>query len=124
MLVQTPDRALMTQPPGKVVTHRQPTEQEWRDLQFAWNAARLVKSNAIVFARDRAIVGLGAGQPNRLESVGLAHRKAGEKAFGAAMASDAFFPFADGVVAGLQAGISSVIQPGGIDARPGCYLGG
>ena len=113
MLVQTPDRAAEDPSTWNVVTNRHPSRTEWQDLKFAWSAARLVKSNAIVFAREEAIVGLGAGQPNRLESVALAHRKAGEKANGAAMASDAFFPFADGVHAALQAGISAIIQPGG-----------
>jgi phosphoribosylaminoimidazolecarboxamide formyltransferase/IMP cyclohydrolase len=72
-----------------------------------------IKSNAIVFVKDEAIVGLGAGQPNRMESVNLASRKAGEKAQGAVMASDAFFPFADGIELAIGAGIGAVVQPGG-----------
>ncbi len=113
MLVQSPD--IQVDDPGswQVVTDRQPTDQEWKDLDFAWRAARLVKSNAIVFVRDQAVVGVGAGQPNRLESVAIASRKAGEKAQGGAMASDAFFPFADGILQGLEAGITAVVQPGG-----------
>jgi phosphoribosylaminoimidazolecarboxamide formyltransferase/IMP cyclohydrolase len=113
LLVQTPD--LQPDDPGtwKVVTDKAPTPAQMADLTFAWNAARLVKSNAIVFARENAIVGLGAGQPNRLESVAIAARKAQESAHGAAMASDAFFPFADGIEQAIAAGITSVIQPGG-----------
>lgn len=96
-----------------VVTKRPPTESQWRDLEFAWKTVRLVKSNAIVFARDHAIVGLGAGQPNRLESVAIAARRAGDKAHGAVIASDAFFAFTDGVELAIQAGVTSIIQPGG-----------
>jgi phosphoribosylaminoimidazolecarboxamide formyltransferase/IMP cyclohydrolase len=83
------------------------------DLDFAWRIIPLVKSNAIIFVKDQAIVGLGAGQPNRLESVAIAARKAGDKAEGAVMASDAFFPFPDGIERGIEAGITAVIQPGG-----------
>lgn len=96
-----------------VVTKRGPTETERRDAEFAWELARHVKSNAIVIARDSAIRGVGAGQPNRLESVRIAVEKAGERAKGAALASDAFFPFPDGLEAALRAGVSCVVQPGG-----------
>lgn len=113
MLVQVMDTQPDDPATWKVVTQKSPSESEMIDLAFAWNAARLVKSNAIVFARDNAIVGLGAGQPNRLESVAIAARKAGDNAKGAAMASDAFFPFADGIQQAIDAGVSSVIQPGG-----------
>lgn len=113
MLVQTPDTAVDDPSDWRVVSARQPTADEWDDLTFAWNAARLVKSNAIVFARNQAIVGVGAGQPNRLESVLIASRKAGSKAVGGALASDAFFPFADGVQQGIDAGITAIVQPGG-----------
>ena len=113
MLVQTPDSQADDPSTWQVATDRQPTEEEWSDLEFAWKVARLVKSNAIVFARDQVVVGVGAGQPNRLESVAIASRKAGANAQGAAMASDAFFPFADGILQGLDAGVSAVIQPGG-----------
>jgi phosphoribosylaminoimidazolecarboxamide formyltransferase/IMP cyclohydrolase len=95
------------------VTDRQPTEAELRDLSFAWKTLPFIKSNAIVFVKDVAIVGLGAGQPNRMESVNLASRKAGDKARGAVMASDAFFPFADGIELAIEAGIAAVVQPGG-----------
>ncbi len=113
MLLQTPDLEVDEPANWHVVTERKPSEQEWEDLEFAWKTARLVKSNAIVFARDTSVVGVGAGQPNRLESVAIASRKAGDRANGAAMASDAFFPFADGIVQGLEAGITAVVQPGG-----------
>ncbi|HEU0165765.1 MAG TPA: bifunctional phosphoribosylaminoimidazolecarboxamide formyltransferase/IMP cyclohydrolase, partial [Thermomicrobiales bacterium] len=113
LLVQTPDIYPDDESTWKVVTEVQPTDGQRQDLAFAWQAARMVKSNAIVFARDLAIVGLGAGQPNRLESVAIAARKAGEAANGAAMASDAYFPFADGIEQGIAAGVTAVIQPGG-----------
>jgi phosphoribosylaminoimidazolecarboxamide formyltransferase/IMP cyclohydrolase len=113
MLVQTSDNQVDDPSRWTVATVAQPTEQQLRDLEFAWKAARLVKSNAIVYVKDQAVVGLGAGQPNRLESVNLASRKAGDNAKGAALASDAFFPFADGVQLAIDAGITSIIQPGG-----------
>ncbi len=96
-----------------VVTERQPTNREQVDLWFAWCACRFVKSNAIVFAKDRALVGMGAGQPNRVTSVHLAARVAGDKSDGCVMASDAFFPFPDGIEAAASAGVTAVIQPGG-----------
>jgi phosphoribosylaminoimidazolecarboxamide formyltransferase/IMP cyclohydrolase len=96
-----------------VVTGRKPDEREMADLIFAWRAARHIKSNAIVLVRDRAIVGVGSGQPNRLESVRIASDKAGERAPGAVLASDAFFPFPDGVEQGLAAGVTAIVQPGG-----------
>ncbi|MGI8485582.1 MAG: bifunctional phosphoribosylaminoimidazolecarboxamide formyltransferase/IMP cyclohydrolase [Thermomicrobiales bacterium] len=113
MLVQTPDNSEDDPHAWKVVTDKAPTSEQLEDLAFAWRAARIVKSNAIVFAKNNAVVGLGAGQPNRLESVAIACRKAGEHAQGAAMASDAFFPFADGIEQAILAGITAVIQPGG-----------
>ncbi len=97
----------------RVVTRREPTPDEWTDLHFAWEAVRHAKSNAIVLAKHRAIVGLGSGQPNRLESVRLAVRVAGERASGAVLASDAFFPFADGLEVAIEAGVTAAIQPGG-----------
>jgi phosphoribosylaminoimidazolecarboxamide formyltransferase / IMP cyclohydrolase len=97
----------------KVVTEARPSPQQMGDLIFAWRVARVVKSNAIVLAKDRATVGVGAGQMSRVDSSGIAVKKAGEKAQGSAAASDAFFPFADGVEALAEAGIEAVIQPGG-----------
>ncbi|MDQ2672794.1 MAG: bifunctional phosphoribosylaminoimidazolecarboxamide formyltransferase/IMP cyclohydrolase, partial [Actinomycetota bacterium] len=97
----------------RIVTETQPSPQQMRDLIFAWRVARVVKSNAIVLARDGATVGVGAGQMSRVDSSGIAVKKAGKRARGAAAASDAFFPFADGVEALAEAGIDTVIQPGG-----------
>ena len=97
----------------KVVTEIRPSEQQMKDLLFVWRVARVVKSNAIVLARDGATVGVGAGQMSRVDSSEIAVKKAGERAHGSVAASDAFFPFADGVEALAEAGISAVIQPGG-----------
>ncbi|HET7273024.1 MAG TPA: bifunctional phosphoribosylaminoimidazolecarboxamide formyltransferase/IMP cyclohydrolase [Rubrobacter sp.] len=97
----------------RVVTEAHPSPRQMSDLLFAWRVARVVKSNAIVLARDGATVGVGAGQMSRVDSSGIAVKKAGERAEGAAAASDAFFPFADGVETLAEAGIQAVIQPGG-----------
>jgi phosphoribosylaminoimidazolecarboxamide formyltransferase / IMP cyclohydrolase len=97
----------------KVVTEARPSSERMQDLIFAWRVARVVKSNAIVLAKDGATVGVGAGQMSRVDSSGIAVRKAGNSAQGAVAASDAFFPFADGVEALAEAGIEAVIQPGG-----------
>jgi phosphoribosylaminoimidazolecarboxamide formyltransferase/IMP cyclohydrolase len=99
--------------PWRTVTDREPDERELADLAFAWRLVRHVKSNAILLARDGAIVGVGAGQMNRVQSARLAVAQAGDKAVGAVCASDAFFPFADGVEVCLEAGASAVIEPGG-----------
>jgi phosphoribosylaminoimidazolecarboxamide formyltransferase/IMP cyclohydrolase len=95
------------------VTQRAPSEEELVALRFAWRACKHVKSNAIVLARGRAVVGVGTGQPNRVTSVMLAARQAGERARGSVLASDAFFPFADGVEAAAAAGVTAIVQPGG-----------
>jgi phosphoribosylaminoimidazolecarboxamide formyltransferase/IMP cyclohydrolase len=113
LLVQDWDAIDLIDEGLKVVTSRPPTEAEWRALRFAWTVCRYVRSNGIVFARDRQTVGIGSGQTNRVEAVRLAARQAGERARGAAMASEAFFPFPDAVEAAALAGISAVIQPGG-----------
>ncbi len=97
----------------KVVTKREPEENELRDLIFAWYVAKHVRSNAIVFVKDGATVGIGAGQMSRVDSVKLAAMKAGDRAKNAVMASDGFFPFRDGVDEAWKAGIRAVIQPGG-----------
>ncbi|MGH2584948.1 MAG: bifunctional phosphoribosylaminoimidazolecarboxamide formyltransferase/IMP cyclohydrolase [Dehalococcoidia bacterium] len=97
----------------RTVSQRPPTEAELADLRFAWTACKHVKSNAIVLAGDRQMVGMGAGQPNRVNSVMLAVRQADERAAGSALASDAYFPFADGVETALRAGVTAVAQPGG-----------
>ena len=98
---------------AKVATKRQPTDQEWQSLDFAWRVAKHVKSNAIVFAKPDRTVGVGAGQMARVTAVGIAASKAGDLSRGAAMASDAFFPFPDGIEAAAEAGITAVVQPGG-----------
>jgi phosphoribosylaminoimidazolecarboxamide formyltransferase/IMP cyclohydrolase len=113
LLVQEPDITDESAGDWSLVTDTAPTEAERRDLEFAWRVIPLIKSNAILFVKDQAIVGLGAGQPNRLESVAIAARKAGDNARGAVMASDAFFPFPDGIEQGIAAGITAVVQPGG-----------
>ena len=95
------------------MTKAEPTVEQWADLRFAWIVAKHVKSNAIVLAKDRAAVGVGAGQMSRIESVELAARRAGSRSEGAVCASDAFFPFRDGLDAAVAAGARAVIQPGG-----------
>lgn len=97
----------------RVVTQREPDEQEWTSLRFAWKACQHVKSNAIVFASGEATVGIGGGQPNRVDCVRIASLRAGEKAKGAVMASDAFFPFPDSVEEAAKYGITAIVQPGG-----------
>jgi phosphoribosylaminoimidazolecarboxamide formyltransferase/IMP cyclohydrolase len=113
MLCQTGDD--LPDEPGewKVVTEAQPSETLRRDLEFAWAACRHVKSNAIVLARDGALVGVGAGQMSRVDSVEIALKKAGERARGSVLASDAFFPFDDSIGPAAAAGVAAIIQPGG-----------
>jgi phosphoribosylaminoimidazolecarboxamide formyltransferase/IMP cyclohydrolase len=122
MLVQSRDNALIA---GdlKVVTKRAPTDQELADCRFAWTVAKHVKSNAIVYAKGGSTAGVGAGQMSRVESARIAAWKAkdaAEKAgwseprtIGSAVASDAFFPFPDGLLTAAEAGATAVIQPGG-----------
>jgi phosphoribosylaminoimidazolecarboxamide formyltransferase/IMP cyclohydrolase len=112
-LVQEADAVVETRPDMKVATRREPSEEEWWDLLFAWTVASRVKSNAIVLAAGGATVGVGAGQMSRVDSVDIAARKAGDRAAGSVMASDAFFPFRDGVDRAARAGVRAVIQPGG-----------
>ena len=112
-LVQDADAAPESGAELEVVSKRQPTEDEWRDLRFAWIVSMRVKSNAIVFARDLATVGVGAGQMSRVDASVLAVRKAGDRAKGSVMASDAFFPFPDAVEVAADAGVKAVIHPGG-----------
>jgi len=123
MLIQSRDNGAVTPADLKVVTKREPTERELKDCLFAWTVARHVKSNAIVYAKDGATAGIGAGQMNRRDSARIAAIKAREaaenyqwvapKTVGSAVASDAFFPFADGLIAAAEAGATAVIQPGG-----------
>jgi len=112
-LVQTPDYTDEQDISRHVVTERQPTFEELTDLLFAWKAVKHVKSNAIVLAKKLAIVGVGAGQTNRLYSVQIAVIRAGSRARGSVLASDAYFPFPDGIEAAAKAGVTAIIQPGG-----------
>ncbi len=122
-LLQSRDTGVLGDDMLKVVTKRAPTAQEFADARFAWTVAKHVKSNAIVYARDGATAGIGAGQMNRLESARIAAWKAKDAAakagweapltIGSSVASDAFFPFADGLLAAVEAGATCVIQPGG-----------
>ena len=113
MLVQGTDDILEDPAGWRTVTEREPSASERQDLAFAWKAAKHIKSNAIVFAKERALVGMGAGQPNRVVSVHLSQRIAGEKARGAVLASDAFFPFPDNIELAAEAGVTAIVQPGG-----------
>jgi phosphoribosylaminoimidazolecarboxamide formyltransferase/IMP cyclohydrolase len=114
LLVQDADLQLSNE--IKVVTKRQPTEQEMQDLLFTWRVAKFVKSNAIVYGRDGMTIGVGAGQMSRVNSARIAAIKAEHaklRVKGSVMASDAFFPFRDGIDNAAEAGIAAVIQPGG-----------
>ncbi|EOI3549357.1 bifunctional phosphoribosylaminoimidazolecarboxamide formyltransferase/IMP cyclohydrolase [Cronobacter dublinensis] len=116
LLVQDRDLGMVTEGDLRVVTKRQPTEQELRDALFCWKVAKFVKSNAIVYARENMTVGIGAGQMSRVYSAKIAGIKAGDEGLevkGSSMASDAFFPFRDGIDAAAAVGITCVIQPGG-----------
>jgi phosphoribosylaminoimidazolecarboxamide formyltransferase/IMP cyclohydrolase len=97
----------------RVVTHREPTPEEWASLRLAWKIVKHVKSNAIVICRDHQLRGTGAGQMNRVQSVRLALEQAGDFAQGAALASDAFFPFSDSIQTAAASGVTAFIQPGG-----------
>jgi phosphoribosylaminoimidazolecarboxamide formyltransferase / IMP cyclohydrolase len=112
-LIQDADDVHETRLDMKVAAGPDPTEEQWRDLLFAWTVAARVKSNAIVLARDAATVGIGAGQMSRVDAVDIAVRKAGDRVAGSVLASDAFFPFRDSIDRAAQAGIRAVIQPGG-----------
>ncbi|MGA0275093.1 MAG: bifunctional phosphoribosylaminoimidazolecarboxamide formyltransferase/IMP cyclohydrolase, partial [Dehalococcoidia bacterium] len=112
-LIQEPDNIIESASEWKVVTKKQPTDQQLVDMEFAWKACQLVHSNAIVFAKDNMLRGMGAGQPNRAISVYLAGRAAGDEAQGCVMASDAFFPFPDGIENAAKAGAVAIVQPGG-----------
>jgi phosphoribosylaminoimidazolecarboxamide formyltransferase/IMP cyclohydrolase len=113
MLVQDRDYDLEERSEMQVVTSRAPTEAEWGELQFAWKVCKHVSSNAVVLVKDLATVGIGAGQMSRVDSVRLAIEKSRSDLTGAVLASDAFFPFADGPQLALDAGVKAIIQPGG-----------
>ncbi len=116
LLVQDSDCGLLSDDMIKIVSQRAPSDDEMRDLRFAWSVAKYVKSNAIVYARDQLTVGVGAGQMSRIDSARIAASKAQDAGFdvsGSVMASDAFFPFRDGLDSAAKVGVSAVIQPGG-----------
>jgi phosphoribosylaminoimidazolecarboxamide formyltransferase/IMP cyclohydrolase len=121
LLVQDQDGSPEPRELMEVMTETQPTEEQWRDLLFSWTIVRHVRSNAIVIAKDGGTIGIGAGQMSRVDSVNLAIEKCREARGadseavlgGSALASDAFFPFADGPEKAIEAGITSIIQPGG-----------
>lgn len=113
LLVQERDEHPADDNLWQVKSERQPTPEEWRDLRFGWLVSKHVKSNAIVFVKDGMVVGVGAGQMSRLDSVHMAGYKAGERSRGGVVASDAFFPFRDGIDEAAKAGITAAIEPGG-----------
>jgi len=113
LIAQEPSSGEISKEELKVVGQHQPTEEQWNDLIFAWRAVRWVKSNASLLARDEQTVGIGAGQPSRIDAVELAIHKAGLRAEGAVMASDAFFPFRDSIDLAAAARIAAIIEPGG-----------
>jgi phosphoribosylaminoimidazolecarboxamide formyltransferase/IMP cyclohydrolase len=113
MLVQQSDLGELKSTELKVVTQRAPTAEELATMKFAWKVSKHVKSNAIVFAKDGATLGIGAGQMSRVDSVKIAVMKAQSSLRGSIVASDAFFPFPDGVEEAAKAGAVAVIQPGG-----------
>jgi len=116
ILIQSDDNFIVPQADLKCVTKRQPTDEEINDLMFAWKVAKFVKSNAIVYVKNKQTIGIGAGQMSRVISAEIANLKAQEEGLevkGAAMASDAFFPFRDGIDKAASSGIAAIIQPGG-----------
>ena len=112
-LAQTQDFVADSELQPRVVSKRQPTDAELDDLLFAWKAVKSIKSNAIVVAKDKTLLGMGAGQPSRVVSVELALKRAGGQAKGSVLASDAFFPFADGPELAIKGGVTAIIEPGG-----------
>ena len=115
-MVQETDSKILDRNQFKIVSQRQPNEQEWDDLIFAWRVVKYVKSNAIVYCRDRMTIGIGAGQMSRVYSSRIAAIKAADEGLdmkATVMASDAFFPFRDGIDEAAKAGACAVIQPGG-----------
>jgi len=113
LLVQQADPVPLDRSTWQVVTSVSPTDEQWDDLTFAWTVCAAVSSNAIVYARDRQAFGIGAGQQNRLDSSRIAAERSAGRAAGGVCASDAFFPFRDGLDAAVAAGITAVVQPGG-----------
>jgi phosphoribosylaminoimidazolecarboxamide formyltransferase/IMP cyclohydrolase len=112
-LAQTPDNSVLDRSSARSVTERQPTQEEWRGLEFAWKVVKHVKSNAIVYAREGQLLSAGAGQMSRVFSVEIGAKKSVLPLEGCVLASDAFFPFPDGLEAAARHGVTAVIQPGG-----------
>ncbi len=112
-LLQTRDKLIPDRESWRVVSETKPTEAQWQDLEMAYILAAYTKSNAIVLVKDRQAIGIGAGQQSRVDAVEISAKKAGERAVGSSLSSDAFFPFRDGLDAAAKAGVSAVIQPGG-----------
>ena len=116
LLVQTTDLGVITADDLKVVTEKAPTPQQIQDMLFAWTVVKYVKSNAIIFCKDNMTIGVGAGQMSRVysyENRGHQGGRRGSRGQGSVMASDAFFPFRDGIDAAAETGIAAIIQPGG-----------
>lgn len=113
LLVQTPDEVIIDTSTWRVVTRTQPAAHQWRDVDIAWRVVSAVSSNAIVLVQNGCAVGIGAGQQNRLDSARIAVERAGSRSIGGVCASDAFFPFRDGLDAVADAGVTVVVQPGG-----------
>jgi phosphoribosylaminoimidazolecarboxamide formyltransferase / IMP cyclohydrolase len=113
LLIQDEDHYTWEDASFSIPTKRKPTEKEWEELKLAWQVVKHVKSNAILLVKDQKTIGVGAGQMNRVGAAEIAIKQAGEKAKGAVMASDAFFPMDDTVIAAAKAGITAIIQPGG-----------
>ena len=113
MLVQEADTSPDPQEDWKVVTEKQPTDEQLAELRFGWAVCRHVKSNAIALSKDQALCGVGAGQMSRVDSVEIAIRKAGDRVAGSVLSSDAFFPFPDSIYKAAEAGVTAIIQPGG-----------
>jgi phosphoribosylaminoimidazolecarboxamide formyltransferase/IMP cyclohydrolase len=113
LLVQVADPISNDGAEWNVVTATAPTDEQMAALQFAWKTCAFVKSNAIVLAKDQALVGMGAGQPSRVDATAIAIRKAGARAAGSVLASDAFFPKPDSITIAAEAGIVAIVEPGG-----------
>lgn len=113
LLVQTTNQLTIDEIQRNIVTERAPTKEEWQGLLFAWQTVKHVKSNAIVLAKGSVLVGIGGGQPNRVDSVRIAATRAGSRGVGSVLASDAYFPFADNIDEAVKAGVTAIIQPGG-----------
>jgi phosphoribosylaminoimidazolecarboxamide formyltransferase/IMP cyclohydrolase len=118
LLLQTYDNTGWNKDRLEVVSSRQPTQQEMADLAFAWPIVKHLKSNAICLVKDGQLVGAGAGQMSRVNSSWIAAELAGERGRGSVLASDAFFPFADGIEAAAKAGVTAIVQPGGSKGDP------